>query len=134
MRAAHLCERILGANLPEGMTTAQYSVLRTISRLDGDVTITRLAGLMTVSQPTMSSTVRRLEEKGLVEVSIMQMDGRAKHIALTRAGDVLRKAADQSLSPVLDTLSGALDTQGWQKLQPALAQLNAILDEAISLD
>ena len=64
----------------------------------------------------------------------MQMDGRAKHIALTRAGDVLRKAADQSLSPVLDTLSGALDTQGWQNLQPALAQLNAILDEAISLD
>lgn len=133
-RAAHLCELVFSSNLPPGLTVAQYSALRIIAELDGDMTITRLARVMTVSQPTMSSTVRKLEEKGLIELSTPPMDGRAKHIVLTAEGDRARRQADRSVLPVVDAIADALELEAWLELHPVLTQLNTTLDEQVQTE
>lgn len=130
-RAMHLCERTFAARLPEGITVAQYSVLRVISEAKCTVTITNLANLMTVSQPTMSSTVRKLEVKGLVDIRPTPKDGRAKHVVLTEAGRNTRRACDQSVTPVVDIISAAISPEQWDSVIPFLDKLNEALDSSV---
>lgn len=126
---AHLADTAFARRLPDGLTTAQFAVLNHLLRLDTQQTIGELARALQVSQPTMSSTVRRLEEKGLVTPVPDPDDRRIRRIGVTPAGIAARKAAVQALDASRSELA-SLTRQEWKQLLPLLNKLRVALDSA----
>jgi len=91
-RLKRLAERMQGdvVALAEGAGLAiqpsQYPLLATLDRY-GPQTIGALTTAMELSQPTITRSVSRLVEMGLVEVSRVHRDQRHKTISLTEAGE-----------------------------------------------
>lgn len=69
--------------------------LRLLSQLDelGPVSITELARADRTTQPTISTAVRGLEERGLVTRTANEQDGRSSTLALSEAGRAELEAA-----------------------------------------
>jgi len=126
---AHLADNAFARHLPDGLTTAQFAVLNHLLRLDVDQTIGELARALQVSQPTMSSTVKRLEEKGLVTPIPDPDDRRIRRVSVTPAGALTRKHAVLALDASRSELA-TLSTQEWQQLLPLLYKLRVALDSA----
>lgn len=87
--------------------------MRVLSNLqhDGELRIGELAARETVSQPTMTTTVNRLEEDGLVTRRQDPADARASVVQLTASGlaelESFRTRAAAVVRPVLADLSEA---------------------------
>ena len=126
---AHLADTAFARQLPEGLTTAQFAVLNHLLRLDARQTIGELARAHQVAQPTMSSTVRRLEEKGLVELDPDPQDKRIRRVCVTPAGTAVRAEAVRALAG-LEHQFKALEPSEWETLLPLLNKLRVALDAA----
>ena len=126
---AHLADTAFARRLPDGLTTAQFAVLNHLLRLEAEQTIGELARALQVSQPTMSSTVRRLEEKGLISLVPDEDDRRIRRVSVSHAGTALRNKAVQGLDASRDTLT-ALNEKEWEQLLPLLNKLRIALDAA----
>ncbi|WP_321491157.1 MarR family transcriptional regulator [uncultured Hyphomonas sp.] len=126
---AHLADTAFARRLPDGLTTAQFAVLNHLLRLDTQQTIGELARALQVSQPTMSSTVRRLEEKGFVALVPDPDDRRIRRISVTPAGATTRNLAVQALDATKNELA-ALSQKEWQQILPLLYKLRVALDSA----
>lgn len=126
---AHLADTAFARRLPEGLTTAQFAVLNHLLRLGVQQTIGELASALQVSQPTMSSTVRRLEEKGLVDLIPDPDDRRIRRISVTPSGEAMRAQSVAALDATKAELS-ALSPAEWKALLPLLHRLRVALDSA----
>lgn len=126
---AHLADTAFARRLPDGLTTAQFSVLNHLLRLGAQQTIGELASALQVSQPTMSSTVRRLEDKGLVDLIPDPDDRRIRRAAVTPAGEAIRAQSVAALETSKTEL-GALAPSEWKALLPLLNKLRIALDVA----
>jgi len=125
---AHLADNLFASVLPEDLTTAQFGVLNHLLRLDTQETISELAKAMQVSQPTMSSTVKKLEQKGFTRRLSDTSDGRAKRVHVTNMG---RRARDQSVANIAilrDETGAEFKTIEWDILLPQLTKIRVILD------
>jgi len=125
---AHLADNLFASVLPEGLTTAQFGVLNHLLRLDVEETISELARAMQVSQPTMSSTVRKLEKKGFTRRLSDAADGRARRVHVTKMG---RRARDQSVANIANLRSRLADrfnTIEWKALLPQLTEIRLMLE------
>lgn len=77
-----------------GLTAVQVRVLQIVMER-GHATSKQIAVKMGVSQPTMSSLLDRLENKGFIERHPSKVDRRQVHIHMTAAGrDAIAKAPD----------------------------------------
>ncbi|MEP3224974.1 MAG: MarR family transcriptional regulator [Parasphingorhabdus sp.] len=123
-----LADNLFQNQLPKGMTVAQFSVLNHLLRLDTQETISQLANAMQVAQPTMSSTVRKLEDKGFVALVHEPDDRRIRRVCVTAAGAAVRKEAIASLTPMAETLRREIPDQLWYDILPQLHQIRVILD------
>ena len=74
------------------LTPVQFSVLGALSQTSPLDQI-RLSGLAALDRTTISLTVRKLEERGLVVRQVSTQDRRAKLIRLTEAGRALAEDA-----------------------------------------
>lgn len=126
---AHLADNAFARRLPDGLTTAQFAVLNHLLRLGVEQTIGELARALQVSQPTMSSTVKRLEEKGLVTLVPDPDDRRIRRVSVTPAGASTRKQSVLALDASRGELA-TLSTKEWQQLLPLLHKLRVALDSA----
>lgn len=124
-----LGDNMFQAHLPKGMTVAQFSVLNHLLRLDTQQTISELARAMQVAQPTMSSTVRKLEDKGLIELVHQPEDRRIRRVAVTAAGEQLRNDAVAALQPMAEILQQTIPVTEWQALLPPLNRIRVFLDQ-----
>ena len=115
--------------LPDGLTTAQFAVLNHLLRLEAEQTIGELARALQVSQPTMSSTVRRLEEKGLISLVPDSDDRRIRRVSVNRSGAAVRNKAVQALDASKKDLA-VLSQEEWKQLLPLLNRLRIALDAA----
>lgn len=77
---------------PFDLTPVQFSVLAALSQASPLDQI-RLSGLAALDRTTISLTVRKLEERGLVARKVSKKDRRAKLIRLTEAGRALAEDA-----------------------------------------
>lgn len=97
----HLADR-------EGLTFTAGAMLARLE-LEGPARLTRLAAAESVSQPSMSQLVQRLERQDLVVRVVDPDDGRAAVIGITDAGRELlahrRQARRDRLAGLLETLS-----------------------------
>lgn len=126
---AHLADNAFARRLPDGLTTAQFAVLNHLLRLEAQQTIGELARALQVSQPTMSSTVKKLEEKRLVTLVPDPDDRRIRRVSVSPAGTKARNKAVKSLDATKSELE-VLSQKEWKQLLPLLNRLRVALDSA----
>jgi DNA-binding MarR family transcriptional regulator len=86
--ASQLYDRHLA---PEGLTTAQYSILAKLARL-GPQSINALAAMMVMDRTTTTRAVRPLARERLVTIAPGE-DGRTRMVRITPEGEKRTKAA-----------------------------------------
>ena len=126
---AHLADNAFARRLPDGLTTAQFAVLNHLLRLETQQTIGELARALQVSQPTMSSTVKKLEEKRLVTLVPDPDDRRIRRVSVSPAGTKARNKAVKALDATKSELA-VLSQKEWKQLLPLLNRLRVALDSA----
>jgi len=127
---AQLSQSAFERVMPEGMTMAQFTVLNHFVRLGGTKRPMDIARAFQVTRATMSSTLSRLEGKGLVATTPDPEDGRAKHVGITEAGRAMREACLAALGPEFARLAPLLAASRIEELLPALSEIRSILDKA----
>jgi MarR family transcriptional regulator for hemolysin len=124
-----LAQNMFQARMPDDMTVAQFTVLNHLLRLDVEQTISELASAIQVTQPTMSSTVRKLEDKGLVTLEHDPDDRRTRRVRVTEAGIRMRKTATDQLAPMIRQVRADMPITVWQNILPELSRIRKYLDE-----
>jgi DNA-binding MarR family transcriptional regulator len=119
-----LFERVM----PAGMTLAQFTVLNHFARLGGPYSPSQLASAFQVTKATMTSTLQKLEGKGLVSVSPDPKDQRGKLVAITEGGRAMRDQCLAAVGPELARLARHLDVAEAASLTEPLARLRQMLD------
>jgi DNA-binding MarR family transcriptional regulator len=114
--------------MPHGMTQAQFNVLNHCVRLGDGKAPAQLASAFQVTRGTMTSTLQKLQEKGMIHICADESDGRAKKVFLTAEGRAARAEALKALQPQLSRLAKALDLAGIHDTLPVLENLRVWLD------
>jgi DNA-binding MarR family transcriptional regulator len=113
-----------------GVRPSQLKALHIITHIGEPLTVSHLAELLEISQPTASRTVASLTDQGLVGCTISETDRRARHVTATKAGhDLVRRLAAarvRDLSVFTDGLSDAAA----QRLSSALNQIDLATDDS----
>jgi len=98
---AHMAKKEFERILPDGITQAQFGVLNRLTRLDTLETISELAKAFQVAQPTMTSTLKKLQDKAFVKFVSDSHDRRIKRVVITKAGRTARSKILQSTGVAL---------------------------------
>ncbi len=125
---SNLANTELERHMPGGLTRAQFGVLNHLLRLDRRETVGELADAFQVAQPTMSSTVKRLIDKGLAEFIPDAEDRRIKRVAVTMGGRKTRDAAVAAVAPHLAELGKASSDIDWGATLEALSRIRVYLE------
>lgn len=126
---AQLAGTLFESVLPDKLTPAQYGVLNHLLRLETEQTIGELASAFQVRQPTMSSTVRKLGDKGLIELRSDPDDRRIRRVAVTSAGKAVRKAGLDAMVPLYAEFADVMPVRELKAILPTLTKLRIALDE-----
>lgn len=93
------------------ITLTEYDVLYAIETAGCTVRASDLRDAVLVSQPTLSRTVERLRERGLIERVADPVDGRASLLSLTAAGRAARgEVGRKHAAAITRRLAAALDS------------------------
>ena len=125
---AHLADNLLASVLPDGLSTAQFAILNHLVRLERRETISELASAMQVAQPTMSSTIRRLQAAELVRLEVDPRDRRVRFVTLTPSGREMRQHALAAITPLREHYAGLIRGETWSDLLAPLREVRAALD------
>lgn len=128
---AHMAGKEFEKLLPSGLTQAQFGVLNRLLRLECTETVSELAAAFQVAQPTMSSTVKRLEAKGLIVLIADIKDRRAKRVRVTPAGKKLRNKTVHALAPQYQAFVASAPPIDWESLLPSLTVLRAHFEKRL---
>ena len=116
--------------LPRGMTKAQFAVLNHFVRREiGEKSPADLASAFQVRRPTMTSTLARMENNGLVAIRDDPRDGRGKLVSLTAAGRDMRETCVSALAAVIPTIEPIITAAEMQAFLPKLRKLRIGLDK-----
>jgi DNA-binding MarR family transcriptional regulator len=126
---AQLSQTAFERVIPTGMTLPQFTVLNHFVRLGGTRSPAELASAFQVTRATMTSTLQKLEAKGLVLVTPDPKDGRAKRVALTETGRDMRDMCLKALSPLLERQAAIWPVTADAALLDGLVALRKMLDE-----
>ena len=125
---SNLAEREFERVLPGGLTLAQFGVLNHLLRLNVQQTVGELASAMQVAQPTMSSTIKKLMDKGYVSFIPDAEDRRVKRVKVTRAGRGFRDRAVKAVGSGLASLSEVSSGTDWSVVLQDLTRLRILID------
>ncbi len=132
---AHMAEVTFQRLLPGDLTPAQFGVLNRLLRLDVCETVGALAEAFQVAQPTMSSTVKRLEAKGYIRVIPDKDDRRIKRVKATSAGKAVRRKSIKALDPywqmLADDAPEAIVAADWPNILKALTTLRDFMERRV---
>ena len=92
-RAARAVARRFDAALrPLDLTNGQFSLLMSLNRSDA-ASIGSVSALLAMDRTTLTASLKPLERRGLVKVTVDDSDKRTRRLALTPAGRALLVAA-----------------------------------------
>jgi DNA-binding MarR family transcriptional regulator len=114
--------------MPSGMTIAQFTVLNHCVRVGDGKSPALLARAFQVTKGTMTSTLHRLEQKGLVAIHPDPADGRSKIVRITEAGRAMRESCIAATQPWAERIGAMPEASDMATLLPRLAALRAALD------
>lgn len=115
--------------LPHGLTQAQFTVLNHCVRLGDNKTPAELAAAFQITRGTLTTTLKRMTAKGLVELIPDAEDGRSKRVLLTDKGRAAREDAIAATMPLFDRTDIGLTAKEVETLLPLLEKLSAALDQ-----
>ncbi len=114
---------------PDGLRLPQFSVLNHLVRVGEGRSPGQIARAFEVNKATMTNTLQRLEERGLIRLEGDASDGRAKRVFLTPEGRARRDEAvrftAENLAPLVAELGDAPEA-----LLPGLRALRGLLDRS----
>ena len=126
---AQLTSRMFEQQLPSGMTQSQFSVLNWFVRVDREASPGRLASAFQVTRGAMTNTLKKLEAKGLVEVTPDAGSGRQKRVVMTAAGRLMRDECIAGVAPLLAEFAAAAPADDPAGLITSLAEIRQYLDD-----
>jgi DNA-binding MarR family transcriptional regulator len=125
---AQLSSTLLNRSLPDGLSTAHFSILNHMVRLGDGRTPLQLASAFQVTKATMSHSIDVLSRRGFVRIEAHPDDGRSKLVFLTRAGRAFRDRAIAKATAALSRFTGELDTGAMLDMLPRLRAVREVLD------
>lgn len=114
--------------LPDGLLLPHFTALNHLVRLGDGKSMSSMAFAFQVTKATMTNTVRRLSDRGLVEVRPDPEDGRGKLVFLTAAGRAAREDAIAGLVPSMRALAREVGLERFEAVLPHLSALRTALD------
>ena len=114
--------------MPDGLHISHFGVINHLCRLGNGRTPLGIANAFQVTKATMSHTLARLSDRGLVELKQNPDDGRSKLVYLTARGRVFHERAIAAVAPALETMDENLDLEKIIAMLPTLRELRAYLD------
>jgi DNA-binding MarR family transcriptional regulator len=126
---AQLSRAMFEAAQVDGLSLPQFSVLNHLVRLGDGRAPLDLARAFQTPKASMTNTLARLEERGLIETRPHPKDGRSKLVHLTPAGRERREAAIAAVEADLAGLGALAEPEAVERLLPDLAALRRVFDE-----
>jgi len=121
---------VMERSLTDGLTLPQFAVLNHLVRLGDQQSPVELARAMQVTKATMSSTLGRLERKGLVAGNPNPDDGRSRRIAITPRGRKVRDRAITAVAGHIADIEKEIGTAALENGLPLLRKVRTLLDRA----
>jgi DNA-binding MarR family transcriptional regulator len=110
-----------------GMTTAQFSILRQVSRA-GLLPLSRLAEQLVMDRTSLYRALTPIETKGWLTISAGP--GKAKLATLTEAGHTAMEAAAADWEDVQRRIVGAIGPDRWAGLEAGLRAMTELAQHA----
>jgi DNA-binding MarR family transcriptional regulator len=88
---AGVMKELAAEDIWDDVSMREYDVLYTLSKCAGPIRLGELNRHVLLSQPALSRLADRLAERGLVERTPDEADGRSVRLALTEAGRVIQR-------------------------------------------
>lgn len=112
-----------------GLTLSQWQVLATLSRLD-KATMGEVAAFCATDRTTLTRTVDRMVEDGLIKRDRDLVDRRQVHLNLTEKGCEVFQTALAEVTRFNDRVTGVLKAEEVEQLQPMIRRvLVHVLDD-----
>ena len=116
-------ETALGRELARtGLTLSQWQVLATLRRL-GRATMGEVAAFCATDRTTLTRTVDRMVDDGLVQRDRDLIDRRQVHLDLTGKGREVFQRAHVDVTRFNDQVAGVLDAVEVERMQPMIRQV-----------
>jgi len=125
-----LTETILRASLPKPLTLAQFKVLTHLIRVPEVNTPTRITNAFQVTKGAMTHTLGLLLKNGLIKIVADEIDGRTKHVHITKTGQDILMQAVAAMAPNFIELGSQLNATELETLTKSLGKIRAFLDKA----
>ena len=109
-----------------GLTADEFGIYSVLTTTDA-MTPSELARWMSAPATTVSSSIKRLEQRGHLERHRNPDDGRSIRLGLTPAGRTVHAAATQAFIPVLEQVVERLGSRE-RTVRRALQTLHAVVD------
>ena len=103
--------------------------LKWFSRVETEGTPGRLVTALMVTKGAMTNTLKRLEEKGFVQIRPDENSGRRKLVTMTQKGASARATAVDSVEPLLKELMQQFAVADIAASLPFLVSVRTYLDE-----
>ena len=126
---AQLSSNAFDRALPIGLSRSQFSVLNWFVRVDSVATPGRLSTAFMVTKGAMTNTLKKLQDKGLIDVKPDESSGRQKIVTMTARGRQVRDQALQEAGPMMMEYVEHFSLDGLRKQLPFLQELRQYLDE-----
>ncbi len=119
-RLAHLFAQALDERLAShNVTVGQFRMLLVLWERE-DVTQAEIAHLLDVEQPTVASTLRRMERDGLITTTGDSSDRRRTRIVLTKSAHALRESLTREAQSVNEVAVVGLSSDDTARLHSLL--------------
>jgi len=115
------------ASIP--LTVAEAHMLEAIQKNGGVTTVSDLAARLSISLPTTTVAVKRLEKKGFVTKMPSSVDGRSFVISLTDLGKKVDRAHSLFHLKMVKSISREFDEAQQEALLTAIEKLNSFFKE-----
>jgi len=126
---AQLSSNAFDRALPIGLSRSQFSVLNWFVRVDSVATPGRLSTAFMVTKGAMTNTLKKLQEKGLIDVKPDESNGRQKIVTMTARGRQVRDQALREAGPMMMEYVEHFSLDGLRQQLPFLQELRQYLDE-----
>lgn len=128
-------ENALGRELARtGLTLSQWQVLATLGRLD-KATMGEVAAFCATDRTTLTRTVDRMVDDGLVRRDRDLVDRRQVHLDLTEKGRAVFQRAHIDVTRFNDRVTGVVDAVEVERMQPLIRQVLAhVLEDKAWVD
>lgn len=123
-RVHRLCrEAVTLAVEPLGLTQSRWTALMHVSMLGEGTTQHALANSLGIEMPSLTRTLKQLEEQQLITRKVDEHDKRSKKIYFTEQGGCVLKSLNEKLIDIKSQLYSGLNTQQLDALAHGIVKI-----------